>query len=223
MKKTISMLLIISLLLSSTLVLTGCNGDSKKIIGSWQAEIDYAAAVNAGISSVQGAAKMAEYIKFDSFPLLTTFTFHEDGTYTVTMDPSSVFNAVQNIRTHVAMGMLEYVEDMLKEKNIPMTVNEYLAFLGLNRLTLGQTLVSDRALAEMAEELNKGSTGLYRIEKGKIYMTASTDEELTEENYDTYTLDGDTLTLLECHCKQEEGFENISQDIYPVVLTRTEE
>jgi hypothetical protein len=102
-------------------------------------------------------------------------------------------------------------------------VNEYLAFLGLNRLTLGQTLVSDRALAEMAEELNKGSTGLYRIEKGKIYMTASTDEELTEENYDTYTLDGDTLTLLECHCKQEDGFENISQDIYPVVLTRTEE
>ena len=223
MKKTISMLLIISLLLGSTVVLTGCNGDSKKIIGSWKAEIDYAAAVNAGISSVQDAAKMAEYIKFDSFPLLTTFTFHEDGTYTVTMDPSSVFNAVQNIRTHVAMGMLEYVEDMLKEKNIPMTVNEYLAFLGLNRLTLGQTLVSDRALAEMAEELNKGSSGLYRIEKGKIYMTASTDEELTEENYDTYTLDGDTLTLLECHCKQEYGFENISQDIYPVVLTRTEE
>ena len=101
MKKTISMLLIISLLLGSTLVLTGCNGDSKKIIGSWQAEIDYAAAVNAGISSVQGAAKMAEYIKFDSFPLLTTFTFHEDGTYTVTMDPASVFNgSAASVRLH---------------------------------------------------------------------------------------------------------------------------
>lgn len=223
MKRTISILLIISLLFCSTLALSGCNGDSKKIVGSWQAEIDYAAAVNAGISTVQNAAKMAKYIKFDSFPLLTTFTFHEDGTYSVTIDPSSVTNAVQNIRVHVAMGMLEYVEDMLKEKNIPMTVNEYLAFHGLNRLTLGQTLVSDGALSEMAEALNKGSSGLYRVKNGKIYMTASADEELNETNYDTYTLDGDTLTLHECHCQQEEGFESISQDIYPLVLTRIEE
>lgn len=211
------------MLLCSVIGLSGCNGDAKKIVGSWQAEIDYAAAVNAGISSVQGAEEMAEYIAFDTFPLLTTFTFHDDGTYSVTMDPSSVFNAVQNIRAHVATGMLEYVEDMLKEKNIPMSVNEYLAFLGLNRLTLGQTLVSDRALAEMAEELNKGSTGLYRVKNGKIYMSASTDEELTEENYDTYILDGNTLTLTECHCKQEAGFENINQELYPLVLTRIEE
>ncbi len=223
MKRAISFFLVLTLLLGCTLALSGCNSDKKKIIGSWQAKIDYAAAVNAGISSVQGADKMAEYIAFDSFPLLTTFTFYEDGTYSVMMDPSSVFNAVQNIRAHVAMGMLEYVEDMLKEKNIPMSVNEYLAFHGLNRLTLGQSLVSDRALAEMAKELNKGSTGLYRVKNGKIYMTSSTDEELTDENYDTYTLDGNTLTLHECHCQQEEGFENISQEIYPLVLTRVEE
>lgn len=220
MKRMTSMLLALAMVLSCCLALSGCNADQKKIVGTWQAEIDYAAAVNAGIESVKGAEKMAKYIEFDTFPLLTTFTFHDDGTYTVTMDASSVFSAVQNVRAHVAMGVLEYVENLIKEKNLPLSVNEYLAFIGLNRLTLGQTLVTDRALEEMAEELSKETTGLYRVEKGKIYMTSSTDEELTEENYDTYTLDGDTLTLHECHCQQEEGFENINQEIYPLVLKR---
>ena len=223
MKRTVSMMLIISLLLSCTLILTGCNSDKKKIIGSWQAEINYAAAVNAGLYAVDDMEKMADYIAFDSFMLTTTFTFRDDGTYTITLDSLSVFNAVQTIRNHVAAGMLEYVEDLLKEQNIPLSVNEYLAFLGLNRITLGETLITDNTLGKMAEELNKGSSGLYRVKDGKIYMTASTEEALTEENYDTYTLDGDTLTFLECHCQLEEGFESINQEMYPIVLTRTEE
>jgi hypothetical protein len=230
-KKHICLLLVICLLLSA--LLSGCGGDGKKILGTWTAEIDYAAAVNAGINhaaaensgidSQEDIEDLTEYIQFDTFPLLTTFTFYEDGTYTVTTDSISVFNAVHTIRNHMAAGMLEYVDDLLRKEDLSLSVNEFLGYLGLNKINLGEYLITDRALGEMAELLSKGTTGLYRVKNGKIYMTSGTDAILTEENYDTYTLDGNTLTLHECHCEQEEGFENINQELYPLVLTRVEE
>lgn len=223
MKKLVTFFLCLSLLLSMGCMLSGCSNDRKKILGSWQAEIDYAAAVNAGIYSAEGMEDVGDYFEFDTFPLTTTFTFLEDGTYTVTLDSQSVFKAVQGIRSHMAAGMEQYLADQIKKAGLDISADAYLAMLGLNRITLGEMLFTDYTMGKIAEELSKGSSGLYRVEKGKLYMTADLDTELTDENYDTYQLDGDTLTLLECHCQQAESFENISEDIYPVVLTRITE
>ena len=223
MKRTISALLVLVMLLSCSLSLTGCNSAQKKIIGTWQADINYASAINAGISSVKDADKMAKYIEFDEFMLKTTFTFFADGTYQVELDSLSVFNAVHGIRDHVAAGMLQYIKDLIQQQGLSMSVNEYLAKIGLDRFSLGESIITDRALSEMADSLSKGSTGLYRVKDGKLYVTTDTNTELTEDNYDTFTIDGDTLTLHECHCQQEAGFENISQTIYPIVLNRVTE
>ena len=220
MKKLISWFLCLSLLLC---MLSGCSNDQKKILGSWQAEIDYAAAVNAGIYSAEDMEDVGDYFEFDTFTLTTTFTFLEDGTYTVTLDPQSVFKAVQGIRSHMAASMEQYLADQIQKAGLDISADAYLAMLGLNRITLGEMLFTDYTMGKIAEELSKGSSGLYRVEKGKLYMTSDPDAELTDENYDTYQLDGDTLTLLECRCQQDESFENISQDIYPVVLTRVTE
>ena len=223
MKKAISLLIVLSFLLCNALVLTGCNSDKKNIIGQWTAEINYAAAVNAGIYSADGMEDVGDYFKFDEFYLTTTFTFWEDGTYTIELDSTSVFNAVQGIRGHMSSGMRKYLDDEIKKSGLDISVDSYLGMLGLNWITLGERLLTDYTIGQIAEELNQGTAGFYRVEKGKIYMTASADEELTEENYDTYILDGNTLTLTECHCKQDEVFENISQEMYPIVLTRVEE
>lgn len=220
MKKLTSWILCLSLFLC---MLSGCSNDQKNILGSWQAEIDYAAAVNAGIYSAEGMEDVGDYFEFDTFPLTTTFTFLADGTYTVTLDSQSVFKAVQGIRDHMAVGMQDYLTDQIIKAGLTISVNEYLALMGLDRITLGKMLLTDYTMGKIAEDLNKGSTGFYRVEKGKLYMTADLDTELTDANYDTYQLDDDTLTLLECHCQQDESFENISQDIYPVVLTRVTE
>ena len=223
MKKRISLLLCLSLFLSMSCMLSGCNQDQKQIIGTWQADINYASAINAGIAAVKDADKMAKYIEFDEFMLKTTFTFFADGTYQVELDSLSVFNAVHGIRDHVAAGMLQYIKDLIQQQGLSMSVNEYLAKIGLDRFSLGESIITDRALSEMADSLSKGSTGLYRVKDGKLYMTTDTNTELTEDNYDTFTIDGDTLTLHECHCQQEAGFENISQTIYPIVLNRVTE
>ena len=220
MKKAISIFLCAALLLSMCISLTGCNSDAKGIIGQWTAEINYASAVNAGISTAEGMEEIYEYFQFDEFYLTTTFTFLEDGTYTVELDAVSVFNAVQGIRGRMSSGMRKYIADEIKKAGLDISVNSYLGMLGLTWIGLGEKLISDYTLGKIADELNKGTTGYYRVKDGKIYMTADTDTELTEENYDTFTLDGDTLTLLECHCQQEEILENVTKDIYPIVLKR---
>ena len=220
MKKRISLLLCLSLFLSMSCMLSGCNQDQKQIIGIWQAEINYAAAVNAGIYSADGMEDVGDYFAYDSFPLTTTFTFLSDGTYTVTLDPQSVFKAVQGIRGHMGAGMEQYLADQIKKAGLDISADAYLAMLGLNRITLGEMLFTNYTMGKIAEELSKGSSGLYRVEKGKLYMNNDINAALTEENYDTYQLDGDTLTLLECHCQQDERFENISESLYPIVLTR---
>ena len=220
MKKAISVFLCAALLFSMCISFTGCNSDAKGIIGQWTAEINYAAAVNAGISTAEGMEDIYKYFQFDEFYLTTTFTFMEDGTYTVELDSISVFNAVQGIRNHMSSGMRKYLADEIKKAGLDISVDSYLGMLGLNWISLGEKLISDYTLGKIADELNKCSTGYYRVKGGKMYMTADMDTELTEENYDTYTLEGDTLTLLECHCQQEEGFENVTKDIYPIVLKR---
>ena len=83
MKKAISIFLCAVLLFSMCMSLTGCNSDAKSIIGKWTAEINYAAAVNAGIHTSEGMKDIDDYFNFDEFYLTTTFTFFEDGTLTV--------------------------------------------------------------------------------------------------------------------------------------------
>lgn len=217
MKKITSMVLLLCILLTT---FSGCNSDAKDIIGSWTADINYAAAVNAGIYSADGMEDMGDYFKFDEFYLTTTFTFLEDGTYKVELDALSVFNAVKGIRGHMEAGMQEYIQDEIRKAGLNISASSYLGMLGLNWTTLGEMLFSDYTMGKVAEELSKGSAGHYRVEKGKLYMTENLETELGEDNYDTYSLDGDTLTLLECHCQQEEILENVTKELYPVILKR---
>lgn len=82
---------------------------------------------------------------------------------------------------------------------------------------------SDYKLGQLADRLGKEVRGFYRAQDGKLYLTTDTDMELTETNYDTYQIESDTLTLLECRCHMDEGFENISAFLYPITLTRVAE
>ena len=223
MKRSISIFLILSMLLGMALTMSGCAGDDKKILGTWKAEIDYTEALNAGIRSAEGMKDITKYFQADSFILTTTFTFRDDGTYTVSIDEASAENALKTIRSIVYGGFRRYLQYQVDMSGLPISVSEYLNLLGISMSELVDGALTDEVKKELLDEMVNPHTGNYRVADGKIYMTEEVDEELTEENYDTYELDGDTLTLLECHCKQEEGFEDIAQSIYPVVLTRTEE
>ena len=222
MKKTICIVLSIVMLLSMSYMLTGCKSDAEKIIGSWTADINFADAFNTGISSAEGMEEMGKYFQVSSFILTTTFTFREDGTYTVVHDQDSIKAALESIKGDLRSGIENYFEDMIEKAGLGMSVSELLAASGQTMDSVMEAMFNGEVMDELISEVANEYTGNYRVGDGKIYMTEDTAEEISEEYYDTYELDKDSLTLLECHCKQEEGYEDVSQSIYPVVLTRTE-
>ena len=169
MKRSFSLALSVLLLCSMLCMLGGCHKEDPQIIGTWQAEINYADVVNDVLNS-------SKPVK--SFLLPTTFTFLSDGTYTIDVDTSKI------------MFMI---------------------------------FQSDYMIGQLADRLGTQIRGHYRAEDGKLYMTTDMDAELTDTNYDIYKIEGDTLTLSECHCHKGEGFPNIPWDLYPITLTRTTE
>ena len=108
MKRTICIFVSVVMLLSLSCLLSGCQSDTDDITGSWVADVDYAEALNAGISSVEGAVLMKDYLKVDRFVLTTTFTFTENGTYTITYDEDSIANAIQSMKNDFKKGLVGY-------------------------------------------------------------------------------------------------------------------
>lgn len=220
MKRAISLAVSVILLFSMLYTLTGCNGEDPKIVGTWQAKIDYASIVNTVIYSADSMKDVGDYFKLDIFPLTTTFIFFDNGTFSVVVDANEIFQSQYSIRSYMAKGMEQYLAEQIRKAGLNISADDYLAMLGLNRITLGELLLTNYTLGKISEKLNTEVHGLYRAEDGKLYMTNDAGKELTDENYDLYQIEGDTLTLLECHCHMDEGFENIRGSIYPITLTR---
>ena len=118
MKKMMSLFVCLSLLLSMGCMLGGCNSEQKKLVGTWQSEINYAPVVNTIIYSADSMKGVGDYFKLDSYTLLTTFTFWDDGTYTITVDPMEVFQSAQQIRNNMVNGMEQYLSDLIKEAGL---------------------------------------------------------------------------------------------------------
>ena len=222
MKKTICVIMTIVMLLSVSYALTGCKSDAEIIIGSWTADINFADAFNTGISSADGMEEMGKYFHISTFTITTTFTFRDDGTYTVSHDQDSITSALESIKGDLRNGIEAYFQDEIKKAGLDMSVSELLAASGQTMDSVMDAMFSGEVMDQLIDEVATQYTGNYQVNDGKIYMTESTGEEISEEYYDTYKLGKDTLTLLECHCKQEEGYEDASNSIYPVVLIRTE-
>lgn len=228
MKRTICIFVSVVMLLSLSCLLSGCQSDTDDITGSWVADVDYAEALNAGISSVEGAVLMKDYLKVDRFVLTTTFTFTENGTYTITYDEDSIANAIQSMKNDFKKGLNRYFADQIRSLGLKMTVAEYLA---TQRLTL-DSLINSIFTRQVTDELVSGiadkTTGNYLAKDGKLFLTTDTEDEIREDSYDIYELKDNTLILMECHCKPdeslEEGMEEIIKEatdsIYPIILQR---
>lgn len=228
MKRTICIFVSVVMLLSLSCLLSGCQSDTDDITGSWVADVDYAEALNAGISSVEGAVLMKDYLKVDRFVLTTTFTFTENGTYTITYDEDSIANAIQSMKNDFKKGLNRYFADQIRSLGLKMTVAEYLA---TQRLTL-DSLINSIFTRQVTDELVSGiadkTTGNYLAKDGKLFLTTDTEDEIREDSYDIYELKDNTLILMECHCKPDESLEEDMEEIikeatdsiYPIILQR---
>lgn len=166
--------------------------------------------------------------------VMLKFEFRDDGTYRIYMDEESFIGAVGQLREAaipffddmiflLLVGMLadEGIEVHSREEIealLDMSFEEmYMEFLGMSvEEYVDATLAEAFSFENIEQELS--TEGKYKAVAGKLYTTASLDEELSYLAYEEYTLEGDTLTI--------SGGVNVEESdllVYPAVFTRLED
>lgn len=208
-KRILSVILMLAILLS----FTACgSGDKEKLIGSWKCEMDLAEQINTEMGLDE---ESAEYLNFDSFTIVLYMQINEDDTYSLYADTDALEQTMEAAMASFAEGMTKYLEDMvLAETGIAMSADDILA---------ASNTTMDEMLAEafpegMVEELAEGmkQEGKFKAKDGKFYTSAGLEYEVDPAVYETYTLEGTTLTLLE-YVGEDAGD---TMNVYPMVFNK---
>lgn len=214
MKKRIALLLSFVLVLS--LALCACGGEEKKetLVGTWNASIDIADVYNAEIAA-SGDPTMAEYLSVDSFAIPLVMTFNEDGTYSMTVDKDGMDATMNGLIEDMKVGLENYFNDYFASMGLEIDVDEALAASGMSLDALVEEMKAEIMTEDMYADME--SAGQYKAEDGKLYLTEDVDVEPVGGVYNTYKIEGDTLTI---EAGTEELDDEMAEILFPLVLKR---
>lgn len=199
------------------LALAGCGGsDADALVGNWAAEIDMSSLTNDMLAEM--GMGMEEYFQFEDFAITMDLTFNDDGTYSFAMNEDSVKAAVDTMLVTIEDGMIKMLEDQIAEYGLDMTVDEMLAASGMSMDDLMAELDAEALVDEMMADSD--SEGNYKAKDGKLYLSDGKDYAVDENIYDTYELDGDTLTLTEHFGEEDEDEQAFEDEMYPIVFNK---
>lgn len=209
MKKLIATVLCLVLVLS----MAACT-PKENLTGTWSGTIDMTAMFN---EQMAAEPEMAEYVKLESVNLVYTIELREDGTCTMTFDADSLNAAIDQVLESVSVGMKIYLTDMFAAQGIPVDdLDTLLSSMGMDLDALldelKTELLADDAFANLSAEAK------YKAEDGKLYFSEDLDSEINTDEYNTYTLEGDTLTLEIGTMSVED--EDMNKYLFPMTLTR---
>lgn len=227
--KSLSALLLAFMLLA----LAGCGGPSE-LVGTWTAEVDCTDEVTQVSEEVENAR---DY--FSAFYLKLTVVFHEDGTYECEFDQDALAEELNQFKTELGTFMDDYLWDLvveiLREAGVTadlstvesvdavvqeiygMSYDEMLtASLGMELSAYVDASLDLDALLNEFEGLN--TQGNYKAANGKLYMSDTLEHTIDPKIYETYTLEGNVLTLTGYVGDDEGSFEGN----YPLVFTKVD-
>ncbi len=237
MKKSVLLFLSVFAVLVFSLSLIGCKEEDKeekdevqqeeveqdevqqevseqdKFIGSWETTVDMADMINQGMATEDD--EMAEYLKVEEFNVSMIWTFKDDGTYKMYIDEKKTKKSFESVKDDIKEGMNEYVEDLIRNEGLDFTVDEYMESLGTDMDSLMDSIFGDEMYDFMFGETELAE-GNFKAEKGKLYMSDGLDDEIDENEYDTYEISENKLKLIESF--GEYADENI--DFYPLTFKR---
>ena len=211
MKKRIALLLSFVLVLS--LALCACGGEKKPatVVGTWKADINLAEAFNEEMA----AAGMGDYVNIDSFNLPLVMEFKEDGTGSMIVDQAAMTETVDKLAADLTTGLEAYFTEYFKSMGLEIDLDEALAASGMSLDDLVEEMkaefAGEDAFAEFTNEFK------YKAEDGKLYMSDDMDSEVPTDEYNTYKLDGNTLTL---DAGTEDMDEEMAKYLFPMTLKR---
>lgn len=206
MKKTIAFLLAAVML---TGLLAGCGGDDA-LVGTWEMSMEMTDQMNQQFA----AAGLGDYVKLDSFAMVVRFTFKDDGTYSCAADEDSLVKTLDALKTTIRDGLIAYAEDMIAAEGLEdVTVDDVFAAAGttLDEM-MEQMFMEDEIKAAAAEQTAEGK---YKTKDGKLYLSDALDHVPDETMYQTYTIEGDTLTI-----EESVGGDGSDAGAYPLTLKK---
>lgn len=211
MKKNLTKLVSILMVLVMMVGLSGCSNGKNAVLGSWKASMNLAEYLNQGIA--QEDATAAEYLSVDSFYLTMVLTFKEDNTYTITLDENSVDAAVEQLKIDIRGGMEKYLVDMMAQMGVVMTIDEIMKASNTTMDKLMDEFFSDEMVEQMVD--GASSEGKFKAKSGRIFLSDGLDYEVDPNVYGIYKVDGSTLTILD-YVGEDQNF----LGMYPLTFTK---
>ena len=214
MRRSIAWVFCVALL--GALLLPGCGIYEKKaLVGTWTGSVDLTQPLNDAIEPQLG--ELNQFYTFDSFVLECIVTFTGEGTYTVGFERSSVERAFEQIMADLEAGMYAYMEQILQDQGLDVTVEEYLEQGGSSiKRAMEQTLAAMDPEALIEELLETTAMeGNFDAEGGKLMLSDGLEYQPDPAVYHTYRLSGGTLTI-------EQGSAEGSQidALFPLILKK---
>lgn len=227
MKKMISLLLVLVLALSMTACSSGPD-----ILGTYEATFDMTDLIVSEFDSGAGVTgtdlSLGNYL--DEFTVKVIFEFNEDGSYTQRLDASIMDESLAAMRDAVIPMMDDFMLKSFSDQLAPYGYNIstredveaavgmawddiFPQVLGISLEEFIQTLIDQLKEEVFAETIIQ--EGMYKAEKGKLYLSYTAGEEPMESAYETYEIDGDTVNIT--------GGVNVEENeyvTYPYILTK---
>ena len=205
---------IIALCLVLVLSLCAC-GAKEDLSGKWTTTLNMAASYNAELEAADPA--MAQFLSLESFNVPVIMELKADGTYTMTVDRAAMEPVMADVVQQTKAGMEAYFADLLAQQGIEMDINEALAAMGISL----DDLIGEMTAQFESDEFYASMTGegCWKAANGRFFMTDSLDTPAGIGEYNTYVLEGNTLTL---DIGTESLDEATAEMMFPMVLTKAE-
>ena len=229
-KKFVALLLALLLMLT----LCACGGKKNELLGTWSGSIDMAPSLIDTIDSSLAVEKSGYDIPsygdyLDSLPLRMTLELKEDGTYLQQADAASI----QEIKDKMFDSTVKYYYDVLpviidtevKKAGMDVdvsTVEKLEEYLGMDfdeiiEQILGtdmESYVQSILAEEDFDELFEKEEGKYKVEDGKLFLSAGLEYNVDPKSYHPYSLKDGVLTL-EANTIEVDDTERM---LYPISL-----
>lgn len=189
MKRRIGAMLLAVMLLS--VLLCGC-GESGQVVGTWYGELDLTSTLYRAFDI---HTSLGDYIEIQEITLDATIMFRKNGTYTLTVEQEGLEESLERLHTQWESGIRRYVEDMLKEQELDISVDAFLQLSGTDVAGLLEQMIDEQTLRDVAAEATR--KGDYKVSGGKLYLSADADSPIDESSYGVFTLENGVLTISE--------------------------
>lgn len=228
MKKLTTLLLAFVIMLS----VTGCSIFKPELLGSYQTEVDLRDLVIQQFDSGTGLAdtdySLEHYLT--QFPVSINYVFTEDLTYHITVDKDSLQRALDGLKAAAAAMIDDYVFDGVKQRYadygfIVETRDDVATFVNMSWSELCtlvlevspdkyvDVIITNSFVESLASEYH--SEGQFKAKKGQLHLSEHIDLLPSDEIYETYVIEGDTVTFT--------GAVNLENNVrisYPYTINR---